>query len=117
MHLDKNQDLIDSMSMFRRVFIQLLLPFLLLFAQGGAIAHSVTHLALPAPSQHDKQLPHSPVCDKCVVYAEVGGAIPITAAVFTPQQFDAIASSFSSPVFFVSVAYRSNSPRAPPSLV
>jgi len=107
------------MYMFRRVFIHLWLAFLLLFAQGGAIAHSVTHLAdlAPAHSQHDKQLPHSPVCDKCVVYAEVGGAIPVNAVFFTAQQFDSVVSSPSSPVFSVSIAYRSNSPRAPPRLV
>lgn len=105
--------------MFRRVFVHLWLAFLLLFAQGGAIAHSVTHLAdrAPSQSQHDKQLPHSPVCDKCVVYAEVGGAIPVTAAIFSAQHFDVVASFSSSPFLFVSPVYRSNTPRAPPGLV
>ena len=110
--------MLDYMSMFRRIFIHLWLTFLLLFAQGGAIAHSVTHLAdrAPAHSQHDKQLPHSPVCDKCVVYAEVGGAIPANAISFTAQQFDAVAALPTLPVFTVSVTYSSNSPRAPPAL-
>ena len=114
-HLDKKQDLLDSMSMFRRVFIHLFLAFLLLFAQGGAIAHSVSHLV--APSQSDKQLPHSPVCDKCVVYAEVGSAISVNATTFVVQQFDAIASLPAPSVVLANLTYRCHSPRAPPNLV
>lgn len=55
----------------------LLLAFALLFAQQGAAVHALSHLAepLPAQSQQDKQLPHSPACDKCVVYAGVGSAL------------------------------------------
>ncbi len=55
----------------------LLLAFALLFAQQGAAMHALSHLAEPlsSHSQQDKQLPHSPACDKCVVYAGVGSAI------------------------------------------
>jgi hypothetical protein len=55
----------------------LALAFTLLFVQQGAAVHALSHLAehLPSHSQQDKQLPHSPACDKCVVYAGIGSAI------------------------------------------
>ena len=55
----------------------LLLAFALLFAQQGAAIHALSHLAeqLPSQSRQDKQLPHSPACDKCVAYTGVGSAV------------------------------------------
>lgn len=60
-----------------RLLVFLLLAFALLFAQQGAAVHALSHLAelLPGHSQQDKQLPHSPACEKCVVYAGVGSAV------------------------------------------
>ena len=60
-----------------RPFLFLLLAFALLFAQQGAAVHALSHLAEPlaSHSQQDKQLPHSPACEKCVVYAGVGSAV------------------------------------------
>lgn len=60
-----------------RPLLFLLLAFALLFAQQGAAVHAVSHLAgsMPGHSQQDKQLPHSPACEKCVVYAGVGSAV------------------------------------------
>jgi hypothetical protein len=92
--------------------------FVLLFAQQGAYTHALTHLTLPAPAQHqpDKDLPHSPVCDKCVVYGEIGGTLHATPLTFSGSQ----ATFFQPPA----VAYdhsprtpRVYSPRAPPSFV
>lgn len=106
------------MLMFRREFTHIWLIFVLLFAQGSAFAHSVSHFTSRAPiqSQHDKQLPHSPVCDKCVVYAELGGVILANAVVFAPPKFDAVTLRSASPIYFVSPAYRHYAPRAPPFL-
>lgn len=69
-----------------RTLLFLLLAFALLFAQQGAAIHALSHLNEPTHSQQDKQLPHSPACDKCVVYAGVGtalapGALAMPAAV------------------------------------
>lgn len=60
-----------------RLLLFLLLAFALLFAQQGAAVHALSHLTEPLPShsQQDKQLPHSPTCEKCVVYAGVGTAV------------------------------------------
>src|SRR5512143_2785999 len=54
-----------------------LLAFALLFAQQGAALHALSHLAEPpaGQSQQDKHVPHSPACEKCVVYAGIGGAV------------------------------------------
>lgn len=64
-----------------RTLLFLLLAFALLFAQQGAAIHALSHLNEPVPthSQQDKQLPHSPACDKCVVYAGVGTALASSA--------------------------------------
>lgn len=61
------------------------LAFLLLFAQQGAALHALSHLAdgRAGQSQQEKQLPHSPACDKCVVYAGVASAVASSASPFT----------------------------------
>jgi hypothetical protein len=63
--------------MNRRLFFFALLAALLFFGQQGAAVHAISHLAenLPGQTQQDKNLPHSPACDKCVVYAGVGSAV------------------------------------------
>lgn len=60
-----------------RLLLFMLLAFTLLFAQQGAAIHALSHLSEPLPthSQQDKQLPHSPACEKCVVYAGFGSAV------------------------------------------
>lgn len=64
-----------------QLLLFLLLAFALLFAQQGAAIHALSHLGEPlsSHSQQDKQLPHSPACDKCVVYAGVGTALASSA--------------------------------------
>jgi hypothetical protein len=52
----------------------LLLALTLLFTQQGAAVHALSHLS-ERLSQQDKQLPHTPACDKCVVYAGAGAAL------------------------------------------
>jgi hypothetical protein len=65
------------MKMHLRQLLFLLLALTLLFAQQGAAIHALSHLSEPlaSTSQQDKHLPHSPACDKCVVYAGVGSAV------------------------------------------
>lgn len=65
------------MKICSRKLLFLLLAFALLFAQQGAAIHALSHLSEPLPnhSQQDKHLPHSPACDKCVVYAGIGSAV------------------------------------------
>lgn len=100
-----------------QLILSLLLAFTLLFAQQGAAIHALSHLTetLPNHSQQDKQLPHSPACDKCVVYAGMGSAlassafVPQTAAAQAPQQETV-------PTALLSQAVRPYLARAPPTL-
>jgi len=71
-----------------RLLLSLWLAFTLLFAQQGAVLHALSHLAegTPAQSQQEKHLPHSPACDKCVVYAGIGSAASSAPLAFCVQQ-------------------------------
>jgi hypothetical protein len=62
--------------MLKRTFINYVLPLLFLFAQHGAVTHEISHYSEPAPlTQQKQQTPHSPICDKCVSYGEMAGAL------------------------------------------
>jgi len=103
--------------MNRRLFFHALLALLLLLAQQGAALHALSHLTeiVPAHAGQDKNLPHSPVCDKCVAYAEIGGGVHSA-----PLVFHAVDTRFvQSPTAcseFSSRTLRAYSSRAPPCL-
>ncbi|MBZ0104818.1 MAG: hypothetical protein K8H84_04220 [Sulfuricella denitrificans] len=101
-----------------RLLLFLALAFSLLFAQQGAAMHALSHLGetLPSHSQQDKQLPHSPACDKCVVYAGIGSALTasaltLPAAVVHDRHLELI------PASLLSWPAGSYLARAPPTLV
>jgi hypothetical protein len=100
-----------------RLLFSLLLAFVLLFAQQGVALHALSHLAdgVPAKSQQEKHLPHSPACDKCVVYAGIGGAAPSSPPAFGIQQATVILAAALFLLFF-SAPLRSYLSRAPPRL-
>jgi hypothetical protein len=63
-------------AMLKRNFINFVLPLLFLFAQHGAVTHEISHYSEPAPlTQQKQQTPHSSLCDKCLSYGEMGGAL------------------------------------------
>jgi hypothetical protein len=102
--------------MLRTRALFVLLAFLLLFVQQGAVLHELGHtFEHSRSSQHGQPPGGSPdVCDKCAAYAPGGAALPST-----PSGFDVFASTSASPVLGVLAvvttrplaAYRS---RAPP---
>lgn len=102
----------------RQLLLFLLLAFTLLFAQQGAVIHALSHLSEPLPtqSQQDKQLPHSPACDKCVVYAGVSTALASSELSFaaTADQVPYLAAT---PPALLSQPARLYRARAPPALV
>lgn len=57
-----------------RFLLPLLLAFALLFAQQGAAMHALGHI-LSEQAQQDKQAPHSPACEQCTAYAQLGSAL------------------------------------------
>lgn len=61
-----------------RAILHFWLVFLLLFTQGGALVHGVSHLAKPAQyrSLQDQQPVHLAACDACLAYAGSANAAP-----------------------------------------
>jgi hypothetical protein len=96
-----------------RLLYSLLLAFVLLFAQQGAALHALEHFAENRAPQQEKHLPHSPVCEKCVVYAGIGGAASSSPLAFEEQKAVGIlvAIVLFSVIAFPLQAYHS---RAPP---
>ena len=62
------------MKLSRTIFFPLLLAFTLLFAQQGGAVHTLSH-ALEDQAQHDKQTRHSPACEQCATYAQLGSVL------------------------------------------
>jgi hypothetical protein len=62
--------------MLRRLFLSFTLALLFGLGQQGAAVHAISHFAdwQKAQQQPDKSQ-HGSVCDKCVVYAELGSAV------------------------------------------
>lgn len=100
-----------------RLILFIFLVFSLLFAQQGAALHALSHFAdsVPAQSQQEKHLPHSPACDKCVAYAGTGSAAPSSPPVFAVQEITIVLATVSFLLFFSAPLYSCLS-RAPPRL-
>jgi hypothetical protein len=95
-----------------RYFLPLFFIFALLFAQQGAVTHSIAH-TLVEQSQ-DQSLPHHEHCDLCAVYAQIGGAVAsghvhFDFAVAFRDAFTQHSASFQSATFVAFAA------RAPPA--
>jgi hypothetical protein len=94
-----------------RLFVPLFFGLALLFAQQGAVTHSVAHTL--AEQSQKQTLPHHPHCDLCAVYAQVGSAIGSShiSFDFSSSFEDKLTThSFS----FHSVAFTAFAARAPP---
>ena len=88
------------------------LAALLLITQQGALLHAFAHAPSNIPP-HERQLPHSKVCDKCLAYAGISGALH--------SDYPNIPSDGASGGIFVSIAWSVHSlsffafsSRAPP---
>jgi hypothetical protein len=62
----------------RKLYLSLVLPFLMLLAQQGAVWHEIGHLSgddTPATSteQQDKKPPTDKLCKVCLSFAQVSG--------------------------------------------
>jgi len=64
-----------------RPLLPIFLSFALLFAQQGGAAHALSH-AFEQTRQQDKQGPHSPACEQCEAYVQLGSALNVSAYVF-----------------------------------
>jgi len=72
--------LVHTAAMHRRALLHAGFALLLVFTQVDAVVHVVSHLADAGTrsSPPHKQLPHSQVCEKCLAFAAIGGAMPAT---------------------------------------
>lgn len=94
-----------------RLFLPLFLAFALLFAQQGAITHSISHVL--AEQSQDQSLPHDKHCDLCAAYAQIGSAVGVSHIDFDfASSFEATLTTYS--VTFRSFAFSAFAARAPP---
>ena len=117
--LDNTDALPDAVHMRSRRFLGfLLLAAALLFGQHAAAWHAIGHVPLKAPAQseQDKKVPHSSVCDKCIVYAGTGSAAPSKAHVFA-QASTGLSSIPHCCIGYTPLAQHNFFSRAPPSPV
>jgi predicted dienelactone hydrolase len=97
--------------MLRSAFLKSLLVIALLFAQQGALTHTIAHML--AEQSQDQPLPHDQQCDLCAAYAQVGSAVGSNAVHFdfaAPAE-TTLSSHFAS---FRSTAFAAFAARAPP---
>lgn len=90
--------------MLRRLLLILTLAFLFGLGQQGAAMHALSHYADLQEQQQDKTH-SSAACDKCVVYAELAGAVPSAAYV--------LPSGTQSHVLFASQTFTTATPTHP----
>lgn len=97
--------------MLRSVLLKSLLAFALLFAQQGAVTHSISHVL--AEQSQNQSLPHDKHCDLCAAYAQIGSAVGVNHIHFDfAPSFGAILTTYS--VTFRSFAFSAFAARAPP---
>ena len=107
-------DHMNALRHLRYTIFALLAVLCLLSMQQGAAFHGLSHLAPGDLSGQQKHLPNEKACDKCFVYAELGGGSPTTSppGLEVPVHFAVIASSAYQPLPSVSTPVYSA--RAPP---
>jgi hypothetical protein len=61
----------------RLPFLKFLLPLFLLFAQQEALLHEIGHYgeAIKLAESPDKNVPEGKPCERCVVFANIAGAV------------------------------------------
>lgn len=102
----------------RKLYLTLLLPLLLVIAQQAAAVHEFSHYtdAAAKSQQQDKRLPGGNLCEKCLSFAQVAGAVhavpPVLALVELSYDY---ALSFHTPVIAAEVPACRN--RGPPTLL
>lgn len=96
-----------------RLLQPLFLAFALLAAQQGAAAHALGHL-LGQIEHQDKKAPHSPACEQCAAYAQIGSALHVSAFNLIPAAAHGEAVPHRT-LFFRSASAFAPAARAPPS--
>ncbi len=98
----------------RLAFIAFAAVLCLLGVQQAAAFHAFAHLADGKSSESQKHLPHAKTCDKCMVYAEVGGGAPTCTQLAFQVPSPIVVISASAFQLFQSPTLPVYSARAPP---
>lgn len=95
-----------------------LLALLLAVAQIGAFTHEVGHVAddLAQHRKHDKQAPQGKVCEQCIAFGQIGGAIGNPLAALNVAALSLPAAPTSG-FRFIAVAALAARSRGPPSIL
>lgn len=103
--------------MSRRTLLHVGLALFLVFAQGNALVHALSHVSEAArhASQPDKQLAHAQVCDQCLASVALGNGVA-AAPLIIGSRAVAPHAAVASPVSFASRPSPAYSSRAPPRL-
>ena len=113
----------------RKIYLSLLLPFLMLLVQQGAVWHELGHLRGNASStvisatsgqqdqaQHDKELSADKLCEICLAFAQVSGVAKTDVALLSLLSFShAPAQWLATPVATAEAPAQRN--RGPPTLL
>lgn len=104
--------------MHRRALLHAGFALLLVFTQVASVVHVVSHLADAdaGSSQTDKQLPHSKVCEQCLAFASIGGALPSLPLVVGDWAVAVVEATYQ-PFTFHSEPCQAYASRAPPAFV
>ncbi|MDD2720041.1 MAG: hypothetical protein PHH47_01885 [Gallionella sp.] len=99
--------------MSRSLFSRLFLICALLFAQMGAVTHSIAHTLADRATEHT--LSHDKHCDLCEAYNQIGGAVGSTSQPFLsePPQQTPLASLVVAPTGDIHIAYPARAPPCP----
>lgn len=73
----------------RLPLLKFVLPLFLLFAQQEALLHEIGHYgeAIKLAESPDKNAPEGKPCEKCVVFANIAGAVHSEAPAFITPEF------------------------------
>jgi hypothetical protein len=98
----------------RRIMHAVLFVLAFLFAQGGMVAHAISHVA-PTSHAGDKGVAQDAACDLCVGYAHLSGSAPLPANALLPVSLARQdVPSQHAPVLVTLHAFHSHA-RAPPA--
>ena len=100
----------------KRVLPHVLIVLALLVAQHGGYEHALSHFDKKPPTNQNKQLPHTKVCDRCGLSAQLGAGLFSDLALFVVEARCACGTLLLSQAFHPTAPRRFLSRAPPPSL-
>jgi hypothetical protein len=103
----------------RRLSSWLLLSLLLVIAQQGAVAHEISHYVdnVKQSQQKNKQSPADKLCEKCLAFAQIAGAVHAEPPVLALLALLTFEYSPQAPVAVIAAEAPACRNRGPPALL